>query len=517
MAGSSRGWKSLAVQAIALSLCGCGATQYAQPASELHLAPVQPPVQLTAEQDHQRLMDALHIKSLRPGVDGWNPKASNAVNYDEAKAGPFGALPDPLAYKRGGRVMSASGWDERRREILEDFDREVYGRTPANLPAVRWEVISTQTITGDTPTVTKELVGHVDNSADPAIHVDIGLKVVLPTNAKGPVPVIMEFGFQLPPGLKLPPPPPGPAWQEQVLALGWGYAILQTTSVQADNGDGLTSGIIGLVNRGQPRKVDDWGALKAWAWGASRALDYLGTEPAVDAKHVAIEGLSRFGKAALITMAYDQRFAIGFIGSSGEGGAKLSRRNYGELVENVASSGEYHWMAGNFLKYAGPLAAKDLPVDAHELIALCAPRPVLIGAGTREEGDGWVDPKGMFLAAVAAGPVYKLLGKKDLGTSAMPPPGTPLVAGDLAFSQHTDGHSNVPNWPVFLKFAQREFSPAPALPAPKPPASNGVTGATQKALPPSPVVPTPKPPPPNTTVSYSAPVVPIPKPPVPRQ
>ncbi len=164
------------------------------------------------------------------------------------------------------------------------------------------------------------------------------------------------------------------------------------------------------------------GGLKAWAWGASRALDYLSADPRVDAKRVAIEGLSRFGKAALVTMAYDPRFAIAFVGSSGEGGAKLYRRNFGETVENVASSGEYHWMAGNFLKYAGPLTAKDLPVDAHELIALCAPRPVFIGAGTREEGDGWVDPRGMFLATVAAGPVYRLLGKKDLGTNVMPPP-----------------------------------------------------------------------------------------------
>ena len=175
----------------------------------------------------------------------------------------------------------------------------------------------------------------------------------------------------------------GPTWQQQVLAKGWGYAILIPNSIQADNGAGLTAGIIGLFNKGQPRKPDDWGALRAWAWGASRALDYFETDKAVDAKQVGIEGLSRYGKAALVAMAYDQRFAIGFIGSSGEGGAKLHRRNCGELVENLTGSGEYHWMAGNFLKYGGPLNAGDLPVDAHELIALCAPRPTFISYGAR--------------------------------------------------------------------------------------------------------------------------------------
>ena len=166
------------------------------------------------------------------------------------------------------------------------------------------------------------------------------------------------------------------------------------------------------------------GRLRAWAWGASRALDYFETDKDVDAKQVGIEGLSRYGKAAMVTMAYDPRFAIGFIGSSGEGGAKLHRRNFGELVENVASSGEYHWMAGNFLKYAGPLTWADLPVDAHELIALCAPRPVFISYGA-SQGPGaegqWVDQRGSFMAAVAAGPVYRLLGKQGLPTSEFPP------------------------------------------------------------------------------------------------
>jgi hypothetical protein len=245
-----------------------------------------------------------------------------------------------------------------------------------------------------------------------------------------------------------------PGWQQQVLSKGWGYAVLIPTSIQADNGAGLTQGIIGLVNKGQPRKADDWGALRAWAWGASRALDYFETDKSVNAKQVGLEGHSRYGKAAVVAMAYDPRFAIGFISSSGAGGVKLHRRNWGELVENVAGPSEYHWMAGNYLKYAGPLNWNDLPVDSHELVALCAPRPIFISAGATN-GDGWVDAKGMFLAGVGAGPVYKLLGKQDLGTTEFPPIETYLIDGDIAFRQHSGGHTPGPNWLTFLTFASR--------------------------------------------------------------
>jgi hypothetical protein len=174
---------------------------------------------------------------------------------------------------------------------------------------------------------------------------------------------------------------------------------------------------------------------------------------------VGIEGHSRYGKTALIAMAYDPRFAIGYISSSGEAGAKLWRRNFGEQIGNIAGTGEYHWMAGSFLKYDGPLTENDLPIDAHELIALCAPRPVFISAGSAANGDAWVDAKGMFLAAVAAGPVYKLLGKKNLGTSEFPPIETTLIDGDIAFRQHSGGHTPAPNWPTFLTFASRYVKP----------------------------------------------------------
>src|SRR5688572_11130385 len=301
------------------------------------------------QKDYTQMLAQLGINSTRPGPSG-NPQAPNAANIDEAKASPYTMLPDPLVLKNGKKVTDAkTWWNDRRPEIVEEFNREIYGRVPMNVPKVKWEVSSvTNEMNGTFPVVTKKLVGHVDNSAYPQITVTIQLTLTTPANVSGLVPVIMEFGFMWPPGFNPPRDTsrnPPPAWQQQILAKGWGYAILIPTSYQADNGAGLTQGIIGLVNKGQPRKPDDWGTLKAWAWGASRALDYFEADKTVDAKRVGIEGLSRYGKAALFAMAYEPRFAIGFIGSSSAGGAKILRRVYGEQVENLASSGEDHWFA----------------------------------------------------------------------------------------------------------------------------------------------------------------------------
>jgi len=422
--------------------------------------------QRKTQADHQAMLAQLNITQLRPGPSG-NPKAPNAANADESKASPYTSLPDPLVLKNGKQVKSAKDWWQKRRpEIVEDFDREVYGRMPANVPGVRWEVISTKdTVNGGYPIKLKKLVGRVDNSMYPAIKVNIELTLATPANATGPVPVMMEFGFQFPAGprpagFRTPQPPAGatpppPNWEQQLLKKGWGYAILVPTSFQADNGAGLTEGIIGLVNKGQRRKPDDWGTLRAWAWGASRAIDYFETDKAVDAKQVGIEGLSRYGKAAVVAMAYEPRFAIGFIGSSGEGGVKIHRRVYGEQVENLASSAEYHWMAGNFIKYAGPLTPNDLPVDSHELVALCAPRPVFISSGSPDVEGRWLDAKGMFLGGVYAGPVYELLGKKGLGTSEYPAQEVAVANGEIAYRQHSGGHTTGPNWPAFLEYADR--------------------------------------------------------------
>jgi hypothetical protein len=419
-------------------------------------------IQAASEKEHRREMDLLGIKELRSPVDNTSD-SPHPVNYDESKANVYKTLPDPLVMNDGTRVTTAKQWwSKRRPEIVELFDREMYGRTPPHLPAVKWELLSTTNEkNGDVPIVTKKLIGHVDNSIDPDIKIDIELELSTPANAKGPVPVVTELGLskaflemlrkRFP---QFAADQKGPTWQQQVLAKGWGYAEYIPVSVQGDSAAEMTGGIIGLMNKGQPRKLDDWGVLKAWAWGASKCLDYFETDKSVDAKQIAIEGHSRYGKASLVAMAYDPRFAIGYISSSGQSGAKLSRHVFGEQVENQAGSAAFHWVDGNFLKYAGPLTAGDLPIDQHELIALVAPRPVFISGGATE-GDGWVDSKGMFLAAAGAGPVYRLLGKKDMGTTQFPPIETPLIDGDVAFRQHSEGHTPAPNWPTFITFASR--------------------------------------------------------------
>jgi hypothetical protein len=468
-------FQSLVLRGCVLNFLILGGAGLAQAQAQNAAPPAQPPatrpaptpdqlaIQAASEKEHQREMGVLGIKELRRGADG-DPNSANAANYDESKADVYPRIPDPLVMTNGKPVRTPQEWwDKRRLEIVELFDREIYGRTPANLPSVGWEVAGiVHEKNGDVPIITKTLVGHVDNSADPGIAVNIELTVSTPADAKGPVPVIMELGlskeFLAMMAKRFPQfaamAGTGPTWQQQVLARGWGYAEYIPTSVQPDNGAGLTQGIIGLVNKGQPRAIDDWGALKAWAWGASRCLDYFATDKDVDAKQVGIEGHSRYGKASLVAMAYDPRFAIGYISSSGEAGAKLYRHIFGEQVGNVAGTQEFHWMAGNFLKYAGPLTPGDLPVDANELIALVAPRPVFISGGATN-GDGWVDAKGMFLAAAGAGSVYRLLGMKDMGTTTFPPIETSLIDGDVAFRQHTAGHTPGPNWPVFLTFASR--------------------------------------------------------------
>ncbi len=416
--------------------------------------------QLTRD-DHQQMMAQLGIDEMRPGPSG-NPNASNAANSDESKVKSY-ELPDPLVMQNGKKVKNESAWENNRRpELVELFDREVYGRVPENVPSVAWQVLSEKdTMIGNYQAVEKMLLGVVDNSAHPEISVEIELQLVVPRNEDGPVPVIMEFGF-----IRWPwgPPPSSdnsilssgePAWKQQVLSRGWGYAILVPGSIQADNGAGLREGIIGLVNKGEYRKPDDWGSLRAWAWGASRALDYLETDEDVNSGKVAIEGLSRYGKAALVAMAYEPRFSLGFIGSSGAGGAKILRRNFGEQVENLTGSGEYHWFAGNFLRYGSEKTADDLPVDAHELIAMCAPRPVFISVGSPHVEGNWIDARGMYVAAAEAGEVYELYGKKGLNTAAYPPLGQPVTSGEIAFRQHAGGHSTGPNWSTFLAWACR--------------------------------------------------------------
>lgn len=468
------------------------------------------------------MMGQLGIKAMRPGRNG-NENAPDHANYEEAMANPHPDLPDPLVTDDGRKVTTAAmWWKTRRPEIVADFEKYVYGKIPANVPNVSWRVTATEKDrVGGIPVVIKRLVGHVDNSAYPLVAVNIAMTLVLPAEAKKPVPVLIRFGS---PNYPAPPQPTtaefrrinaalkkaltqtdpslqqvfaqnffyqpitpspfaptvrnadgDPPSDQELIADGWGFAMLDPASVQADNGAGLTRGIIGLVNKGQPRKPEDWGALRAWAWGASRGLDYLETDPAVDARHVGIDGVSRYGKAALVTMAFDQRFAMVLVGSSGKGGATLWRRNWGEAVENL-TTGEYYWMAGNFLKYGaaestfGSGDIDRLPVDAHELIALCAPRLTFISYGIPERGDSkWLDHKGSLMAGIAAGKVFRLLGAKDLGLGddyhaakvKLPPVNKGLLSGQLAWRQHDGGHTDEPNMKYFIRWVDKSIQHHP--------------------------------------------------------
>jgi lysophospholipase L1-like esterase len=452
----------------------------------------------TTFDDHQNMMDQLGVKALRHG-----PDPNNQSTFDEAMANPYtNSMPDVLTMKDGTKVTRPDQWPARRDEIQEDFEREVYGRVPENVPKVTWEVTAIkQGTNGGIPTVTKTLVGHVDNSSYTNITVNIQASFTVPAKATAPVPIMIEFGFGSGFGglrsnavaalNRSGTNAPGtntanlasrrrggfggfggePAWHTLAISNGWGYGTIVPTSFQPDNNHLTTEGIIGLSNKGQPRKPDDWGALRAWQWGVSRLIDYFETNSnsMVDPKKVGIEGLSRYGKAAIVTEAFEPRIAVGLIGSSGEGGVKLHRHIFGEAVENLAG-GEYYWMAGNFIKYGASDPMKttaDLPVDSHELIAMCAPRPCFISYGVVEHGDAkWVDAHGSFMAGVLAGPVYRLLGKKDFGTSGNyltdpMPPVKQLIGGDLAWRQHDGGHDVTPNWPAFFDWVD-DYIKAPA-------------------------------------------------------
>ena len=467
------------------------------------------------------MMDQLGIKALRPGPSG-NENAPNHANYDESKANPYPNIPDPLTLNDGQKVTAPEMWSNKRRpELIEMFSKYVYGRVPNNVPKVSWKVNTVDhEMIGFTPVIARDIEGVVDDSSYPAISVHIHMMEVLPVRAKGPVPVLMMFGraafpnpnepsgddleninkawksvlIQQDPSLKqifeqhpawepvkAAPPFQRPELNEdgglpntwQLVAAGWGFVLFDPASVQADNGAGITRGIIGLVNKGQPRKPEDWGALRAWAWGAGRGLDYLETDPAVDSKHVGIEGVSRYGKAALVTMAFDQRFAMVLVGSSGKGGATLLRRNFGEAVESL-TGGEYYWMAGNFMKYGaseasfGSMNPGDIPVDSNELIALCAPRLTFISYGIPAKGDAkWLDHEGSWMATVDASRVFNLLGAKgldvegDYKTAKMPPVNTGLLDGQLAWRQHDGGHTDAPNMKYFIEWADKFIGHTP--------------------------------------------------------
>jgi hypothetical protein len=428
----------------------------------------------TAEQDHADMLRQLGITRLRPGLSGDETAAAH-VNYDEARANPHPNWPDPLRFDDGRPVRTAADWPRRRAEIARHFEDEIVGHVPATAPAISWSALDRNAeVIGGQPVTVERLTGRADNRAFPAIEVAIGLTLILPaqTSRQG-VPLLIMFAS---PRFVTPADPR----VATLIAAGWGVALLDTGTVQADTGAGLRAGVIGLANRGRPRAPGDWGALRAWGWGASRALDHLLTRPEIDGARIGIEGVSRWGKAAMVTAAFDTRFSAVLIGSAGEGGISPYGRSFGEALENLASSGGYHWFAGAFLRYAADApqrrTAADLPVDAHHLLSLIAPRPAFVSYGIPAAGDAkWLDQQGSFMATVAAGKVWRLLGARDLGRgddyqrAVMPPVNTGLLDGTLAWRQHDGGHTDAPNIAHFIRWAEAQWAlRPPAAPAPAP-------------------------------------------------
>src|SRR5438128_8750959 len=259
--------------------------------------------------DYQNMLDQLGIKKMRRGRD-----AKVKDTSDEATANPYkDTMPELMTFKNGMKVTSADQWPKRRAEIVEDFEREVYGRIPKDVPKVTWKVTSTvEGESGGIAVVTKTLVGTVDNSAFPQIKVEIQASFTVPKYAAGKVPIIMQFGFLFGGGGGFGGKAGANSWMQQALNKGWGYGTISPGSIQGDN-NRLREGIIGLTNKGQPRRPDDWGALRAWGWGLSCLIDYFEANPdsGVDATKVCITAVSRYGKPALVAIAVHARDPAG--------------------------------------------------------------------------------------------------------------------------------------------------------------------------------------------------------------
>lgn len=383
-------------------------------------------------------------------------------NYDESKVGTY-TLPDPLVLANGKPVTDARTWLKKRRpELLKLYDDEIYGAVPANAPKATFEVVETDTNSLGGMAIHKDVRMQFGKGTNATV---AHLHMYLPATAKGPVPVLLQMVFFSNPPFpdrtnaiytmstrRVPFTEAGPV--TNIFEHGYGYATFRYTDIQPDNSNTFHSGVIAqTLAPGQAKPAPNgWGTISAWAWGASRVLDYLETDKSVDAKRVALIGHSRLGKTVLVAGARDPRFAIVYSSCAGEMGSSLARRDYGETVDDMAAG--FPWQfAGNFQKYAGHW--NDLPVDTHMIIALNAPHPVFIGGGTLDQ---WADPRGEFLAEVAAGPVYRLVGKQDLGTTNGPPIDTPLISGDLGFHYHTGGHAiTASDWKAFLDFADKYF------------------------------------------------------------
>jgi len=399
------------------------------------------------------------------------------VNYEEDRAAGY-TLPDPLVMADGKPVRDAKTWTTKRRpEIIKAFEEQQFGRVPGKPAGLRFDVFDKGTPALNGTAIRKQVTivfSDKKDSSEGAPKAD--LAIYLPANARGPVPLLLNIGFTAnsatidDPGLK-----PGEVWNREknaripatvrpqgrlnvapFLAQGIGVATIYYGDIEPDFAEGFPNGVRKhFLKAGQSQPAsDEWGAIAAWGWGLSRAMDYLETDKGVDAKRVAIVGISRLGKTVLWAGARDTRFAMVIASCSGESGAALSRRNYGETVKHMTARFGYQF-ATNYASYGDRV--NELPVDAHMLVASIAPRPLLLQTGDK---DYWSDPKGEFLSAVAAGPVYTLLGKEALGTDQMPAAGTPIFH-TLGYVMHDGGHGTIPSdWDLFLQFMQKHFQPS---------------------------------------------------------
>jgi hypothetical protein len=408
--------------------------------------------------------------------------ATIPVNYTEARTGIY-SLPDPLRFADGTKVADAKTWFEKRRpELFKIIEENEYGRVPGKPAQMSFDVFDKGTPAFDGKALRKQVTIYFTASRSEN-YVDVLL--YLPANATGPVPVLLNFGWAgnnlaaaTDPGVKVgrqwspqekkrvpstPPPPGGRGGGPgrnvnvmQVVERGYGFAIFNYNDIDVDTLDALQHGIrAAYLKPGQTECApDEWGAVAAWGWGASRIIDWFETEPAIDAKRIAITGASRLGKTVLWTAARDERVACVIASVSGEGGAALSRRDYGETVAHLVAPSRFPYQfAINYQKWQGK-KFQDAPWDAHTIIALVAPRAILLQTGST---DKWSDPYGEFLAAKAATPVFALLGEKGIEEYSMPATGKPLM-NRLGYLMHDGPHGVLPaDWPVFLDFMQKHL------------------------------------------------------------
>jgi hypothetical protein len=410
-------------------------------------------IQPAPAQDKKDPQEKPKTTNLGKDKDG-NPlrlaaKTGHVSNYDESKVKPY-TLPDPLVLTSGQPVKDADTWFKKRRpEILQLFRTEIFGRVPDSAPKVRWEVITATEASALNGTATlKRVVGRIGDRADgPRMNVTL----YLPAKATEPVPVILTITFG---GGPKGGAGKGDGIAADIVNRGWAFASVGYNDIQPDKKDAFNEGVIGETLKPGQRApaADEWGAVSAWAWGISRIVDYFETDKAIDARCIGIQGHSRLGRTVLWAGAQDERIAAVFASCSGEAGAALARRDWGETVDDMAQN--FPWqLGGNYQKWVGRW--NEMPVDSHMLIALVAPRALFCNGGTTDQ---WADPKGAFLAMVAAGPVYRLLGAKDLGTTELPPLDKALTEGDLGWLYHTGGHvATTADWRAFLVVAERHF------------------------------------------------------------